>query len=284
MYNWFKTFVLLVALAALLVLMGGLVGGPRGAVVAFAFSLALNLFSYWFSDRLVLMRYGARELAEAEAPRVHAVVAELSQAAGIPKPRVYRIPDASPNAFATGRGPSHAAVAVTDGVLELLDEEELKGVLAHELAHVKHRDILVMTVVASVAGAIMMVASIARWGLFFGGYGGDRDREGGNPLALLAAVIVAPLAALLVQMAISRSREYDADAGGARFAGNPYGLAGALKKLQAVSARVPLRASPATAHLFIVKPFTGGGILELFSTHPPLEKRIEKLLEMRGAL
>jgi heat shock protein HtpX len=278
MSNWIKTMFLLTALAALLMGIGGLVGGRQGAVLALAVSLAINFFSYWFSDKVVLASYRAKEMPEAEAPRLHAVVAQLSQAAGIPKPRVYRIPDDSPNAFATGRSPDHAAVAVTDGIMDLLDEEELKGVLGHELAHVKHRDILIGTVVASVASAIMFLSRMA---LFFGG--GRRDnREGGNPLVLLLVVILAPVAALLIQMAISRSREYDADAGGARYAGNPYGLANALKKLQVMSQRVPLHASPATSHLFIVKPFTGGGWTSIFSTHPPLEKRIARLMENRG--
>ncbi len=283
MGNWFKTMVLLLAMSALLILVGGAVAGRNGAFIALVISLCVNFFSDWFSDKMVLMTYGAKELSEADAPRVHAVLAQLSQAAGIPKPRLYHVADDSPNAFATGRDPDHAVVCVTDGILQLLDEEELKGVLGHELAHVKHRDILTMTVVASIASAIMWISSIAKWGLIFGGYGGDRDRQGGNPLALLVAIVVAPLAALLIQMAISRSREYDADAGGAKFAGNPYGLAGALKKLQTMSMRIPLQATPATAHMFIVKPFTGGGIFELFATHPPLEKRIAKLMEMRGA-
>lgn len=283
MWNWFKTMVLFVALAAVLMLVGGAVMGRRGLIIGLAISLAINFFSYWFSDKIILKSYRAQPLGEAEAPRVHAVLAQLCQAAGIPKPPLYHTPESSPNAFATGRSPDHAAVCVTDGILELLDEEELKGVLGHELAHVKHRDILIGTMAASIAAVIMFASSMARWGLLFGGYGGDRDRGGGNPLALLAAAIVAPIAALLIQMAISRSREYDADEGGARFAGNPYGLANALKKLQTMSARIPLKASPSTAHMFIVKPFTGGGIFSLFSTHPPIEKRIARLMEMRGA-
>jgi heat shock protein HtpX len=283
MGNWFKTMLLFVALGALLMLIGGAVAGRAGVLVALVISLGINFFSYWFSDKIVLMSYRAQELTEAEAPRVHAVVAQLSQAAGIPKPKVYRVPEASPNAFATGRDPQHAVVAVTDGILELLDEEELKGVLGHELAHVKHRDILIGTVAASIASAVMFIASMARWAAIFGGMGGRNDREGGtNPLALLVAAVVAPIAAMLIQMAISRSREYGADEAGARFAGNPYGLASALKKLQAMSMRIPLRASPTTAHMFIVKPFTGGGIFELFATHPPMEKRIARLMAMRG--
>jgi heat shock protein HtpX len=281
MGNWLKTMVLFVALAAVLMLIGGAVAGRTGIAVALLISLAINFFSYWFSDRMVLAAYHAKELSEAEAPRVHAIVAQLSQTAHIPKPKIYRIPDDSPNAFATGRNPQHAAVAVTDGIMQLLDEEELKGVLGHELGHVIHRDILIGTVAAAIASAIMFIASIARWGLIFGGYGG-RNRDEGNPLALLVAAIVAPLAALLIQMAISRSREYGADEEGAHLAGNPYGLANALKKLQTVSMRVPLKATPATAHMFIVKPFTGRSLMNLFSTHPPIEKRIARLMERRG--
>jgi heat shock protein HtpX len=283
MINWFKTMLLFVALAAVLMLVGGAVAGRQGLIVALVLSIGINFFSYWFSDKIVLASYGAKPLSEAEAPRVHAVLAQLCQAAGIPKPPLYHTPEQSPNAFATGRDPHHAVVCVTDGLLDLLDEEELKGVLAHELAHVKRRDILIGTVAASIASTIMFVASMARWGLMFSGYGGDRDRGGTNPLALLVAAIVAPLAALLIQMAISRSREYGADEAGARFAGNPYGLANALKKLQTMSARIPLKASPSTAHMFIVKPFTGGGIFAIFATHPLIEKRIARLMEMRGA-
>jgi heat shock protein HtpX len=281
MGNWLKTMVLFVALAAVLMLIGGAVAGRTGIAVALLISLAINFFSYWFSDRMVLAAYHAKELSEAEAPRVHAIVAQLSQTAHIPKPKIYRIPDDSPNAFATGRNPQHAVVAVTDGIMQLLDEEELKGVLGHELGHVIHRDILIGTVAAAIASAIMFIASIARWGLIFGGYGG-RNRDDGNPLALLVAALVAPLAALLIQMAISRSREYGADEEGARLAGNPYGLANALKKLQTASMRVPLQATPATAHMFIVKPFTGRSLMNLFSTHPPIEKRIARLMERRG--
>ncbi len=282
MGNWFKTMVLFVALAALLMLIGGAVAGRGGLIIAFVIALGINFFSYWFSDKLVLASYKAKELTEAEAPRVHAVVAQLSQAAGIPMPKIYRIPSDSPNAFATGRNPRHAVVAVTDGILELLDEEELKGVLGHELAHVKHRDILIGTMAAAVASAIMFLASIARWGLIFGGYGGSSRDRGGNPIALLIAALVAPIAALLIQMAISRQREFGADEAGAHYAGNPYGLANALKKLQAMSLKIPLKATPATAHMFIVKPFTAKGLMDLFSTHPPIEKRIERLIGRRG--
>lgn len=277
MANWFKTMVLFVGLALVLMVIGGAVAGRTGVVMALVVSLGINAFSYWFSDKLVLASYGATELTEAEAPRVHAVVAALSQSASIPKPKIYRIPKDSPNAFATGRSPNHAVVAVTDGILELLDEEELKGVLGHELAHVKHRDILIGTVAASIASAIMFLSFIARWGAIFGGFGGSRNRDS-NILVLLVAAIVAPLAALLIQMAISRSREYGADEAGASYAGNPYGLASALKKLKVQSMRIPLKATPQTAHMFIVKPFTGRGLNSLFSTHPPINKRIERLL------
>jgi len=283
MLNWFKTMLLFVALAAILMTVGGAVAGRQGLIIALVLSIGINFFSYWFSDKIVLASYGAKPLGEAEAPRAHAVLAQLSQAAGIPKPPLYHTPESSPNAFATGRDPHHAVVCVTDGLLELLDEEELKGVLGHELAHVKHRDILIGTVAASIASTIMFIASMARWAAIFGGGGGGRDRDGVNPIGLLVAAVVAPLAAMLIQMAISRSREYGADEAGAQFAGNPYGLANALKKLQTVSARIPLKASPSTAHMFIVKPFTGGGIFSLFATHPPLEKRIARLMEMRGA-
>jgi len=277
MANWFKTMVLFVGLSLLLMVIGGAVGGRYGVALALLVSLGINAFSYWFSDKLVLASYKAKELTESEAPRVHAVVAQLSQVASIPKPKVYRIPTDSPNAFATGRSPNHAVVVVSDGILELLDEEELKGVLGHELAHVKHRDILIGTVAASIASAIMFLSYIARWGAIFGGFGGSRNRDS-NILVLLVAAIVAPIAALLIQMAISRSREYDADAAGASYAGNPYGLANALKKLKVQSMRIPLKATVQTAHMFIVKPFTGRGLGSLFSTHPPIDKRIARLL------
>ncbi len=281
MYNWFKTMILLTALAGLFMLIGGAVGGKSGAAIALVIALVFNFGSYWFSHKIVLKSYKAREITEGEAPRIYAMVEELSRSAEIPRPAVYRIPSSSPNAFATGRNPSHAVVAVTDGIVDLLDEEELKGVLAHEIAHVKHRDILIGTMAASVASAIMFLSYFARFGAVMGGHGG-RGGRGGNPLALLATAIVAPIAAMAIQMAISRSREYGADAAGARFAGRPDGLARALEKLHAMSARVPLNAGPATSHLFIVKPFSGRGLMNLFSTHPPIEKRIARLMEMRG--
>jgi heat shock protein HtpX len=239
-------------------------------VIAFAFAMMMNAGSYWFSDKIVLRMYRAQEVGPEH--RLYRVVANLAQRAGLPMPKVYIIPQPSPNAFATGRSPEHAAVAATEGILQILDDEELSGVIGHELAHVKHRDILISSVAATLAAAIMM---LSRFAFFFGG--GRRDDRGGSPVVALAAMIFAPLAAMLVQAAISRSREYGADAGGAAIAGSPYGLVSALRKLEATSRRVPLDANPATAHMFIIKPFSMGGIGSLFSTHPPTEKRIAAL-------
>ena len=281
MLNWFKTMLLFVALAAILMTVGGAVAGRQGLIIALVLSIGINFFSYWFSDKIVLASYGAKPLGEAEAPRAHAVLAQLCQAAGIPKPPLYHTPESSPNAFATGRDPHHAVVCVTDGLLELLDEEELKGVLGHELAHVKHRDILIGTVAASIASTIMFIASMARWAAIFGG--GGRDRDGRQPHRTArvghrgAPGGHAHPDGHLPFARVRRRRS------GRAVRGNPYGLANALKKLQTVSARIPLKASPSTAHMFIVKPFTGGGIFSLFATHPPLEKRIARLMEMRGA-
>ncbi|MFB3851045.1 MAG: zinc metalloprotease HtpX [Acidobacteriota bacterium] len=281
--NFFKTFLLLTLMAGLFLFVGYIIGGEIGLVFAFVVSLLFNFFSYFFSHKIVLMSYGAKPLSESEAPRLHAILAELSQSAGIPKPPLYIVENDSPNAFATGRNPKNAVVCVTSGLVGLLNEEEIKGVLGHELAHIYNRDILLATIVASFASAIMMLANMARWVAFFGG---SRDRNrGGNPIgliALLITAILAPLAAILIQAAISRQREYLADATGAKFAGNPMGLANALRKLFAASRRIPLEASPATSHMFIVKPFTGETLLNLFSTHPPIEKRIERLTENRG--
>ncbi|NMB99519.1 MAG: zinc metalloprotease HtpX [Thermoanaerobaculaceae bacterium] len=281
--NFFKTFLLLTLMAGLFLFVGYIIGGEIGLVFAFVVSLLFNFFSYFFSHKIVLMSYGAKPLSESEAPRLHAILAELSQSAGIPKPPLYIVENDSPNAFATGRNPKNAVVCVTSGLVGLLNEEEIKGVLGHELAHIYNRDIFLATIVASFASAIMMLANMARWVAFFGG---SRDRNrGGNPIgliALLITAILAPLAAILIQAAISRQREYLADATGAKFAGNPMGLANALRKLFAASRRIPLEASPATSHMFIVKPFTGETLLNLFSTHPPIEKRIERLTENRG--
>jgi len=275
MSNTFKTAMLLGVLSALLLLIGQLLGGTQGLVIGFLFAVVTNFASYWFSDKIVLRMYGAKE-ADPDS-RLVRIVTRLSQRAGLPQPRCYIIPTQSPNAFATGRNPEHAAVAATEGILQLLDDDELEGVLAHELSHVKHRDILTSSVAATIAAAIIMVS---RFAMFFGG-GRDNDRRGGNPIALLATVILAPIAALLIQMAISRSREYDADAGGAALVGTPNGLANALQKLETASKMVPLDANPATAHLFIVKPFSVSGLAGLFSSHPPTKDRIDALLHAR---
>jgi heat shock protein HtpX len=271
MTNTLKTTALLAALSALLLFLGQAFGGSQGLVLAFVFAVGTNFVSYWFSDKIVLAMYRAQEVG-AEHP-LYQTVARLAQRGGLPMPRVYIIPDPSPNAFATGRNPEHAAVAATEGILRTLDERELEGVIAHELAHVKHRDILISSVAATIAAAIMM---IARFAMFFGG---SRDERGGNALTLLLMMIVAPIAAMLIQMAISRSREFAADAGAAAMVGSPHGLVSALKKIDAISRRVPLDANPATAHMFIVKPFSGAGLMSLFSTHPPTEARIEALLQ-----
>jgi heat shock protein HtpX len=279
MSNSLKTVLLLGALSGLLLVIGELLGGANGLVLAFGFAVVMNFVSYWFSDKIVLKMYGARQVGD-DHP-VSLIVRRLATQGGLPMPRVYVIPTASPNAFATGRNPQHAAVAVTEGTLRLLDERELEGVIAHELAHVKNRDILISSVAATIAAAIMMVARMAQFGAMFGGMGDRRDREGSNPIALLATIIVAPLAAMLIQAAISRSREFVADATGAAIAGSPYGLIDALKKLESASKQVPLDANPATSHMFIVKPFSAGGLLSMFSTHPPTAQRIQALMQVR---
>ncbi len=278
MANGFKTVLLLGALSGLLLVIGELLGGANGLVFAFILAAGMNFASYWFSDKIVLRMYRAQEVGS-DHP-LFRIVERLTRQANLPMPKVYVIPDPSPNAFATGRNPSHAAVAATQGILQLLSENELEGVIAHELTHVRHRDILISSVAATIAAAIMMTARMAQFAAMFGGYGGRDDRDrGSNPIALLATIILAPLAAMLIQMAISRSREFAADAGGAELAGNPYGLADALRKIDAVSKRVPLDANPATAHMFIIKPFSGRSLMSLFSTHPPTEARIKALLE-----
>ena len=272
MSNTVKTALLLGVLSALLLFIGEKLGGTQGMAIGFLFAAATNFGSYWFSDKIVLRMYRAQEVGPGH--RLYDTVARLAERAGLPQPRVYVIPDASPNAFATGRNPQHAAVAATEGILQVLNDEELEGVLSHELAHVKHRDILISSVAATAAAAIMMVS---RFAMFFGGSRSD-DREGSNPFALIATIILAPIAAMLIQAAISRSREFDADAGGAVIAGGPQGLVSALRKIEAASRAVPLDANPATAHMFIIKPFSASGLLGLFSTHPPTELRIEALL------
>jgi len=274
MSNVVKTAFLLGILSALLLIIGEALGGAQGLMIGFLFALGTNFFSYWFSDKMVLRMYNAQEVGPDH--RLHRIVARLAARAGLPQPRCYVIPEASPNAFATGRNPQHAAVAATEGILQILTDDELDGVLGHELAHVKHRDILISSVAATLAAAIMMTA---RFAMFWGG-GRSDDREGSNPVALLATIILAPLAAMLIQAAISRSREFDADAGGARIAGSPLGLVSALRKIDAASRVVPLDANPATAHMFIIKPFSVSGLTLKYSTHPPTAERIQALMQL----
>jgi len=280
MKNMLKTTLLLGALTGLLLFIGGMFGGRTGMIFAFVFAMAMNFGSYWFSDRIVLAMYKAKPVTEADDAALYSIVRGLSTRAGLPMPKVYRIPNPSPNAFATGRNPEHAVVAVTDGIRQLLTDEELAGVIGHELAHIGHRDILISSIAATLAGAIMLLASMARWAMIFG-RGGDEDN---NPIALLAMAILAPLAAVIIQMAVSRSREYQADATGAKIAGNSRSLASALEKLSMASKGVPMAANPSTSHMFIVKPFSGKGLMSLFSTHPPVEKRVAKLRDMKGSL
>jgi heat shock protein HtpX len=278
--NRIKTAMLLAALTALVLWLGGALGGQTGLVIAMVFATVMNFGSYWWSDRIVLSMYHAQEVTEQEAPELFSIVRRLAQRANIPMPKVYLIPEETPNAFATGRNPEHAAVAVTVGLTRLLNREEIEGVVAHELGHVKNRDTLIMTVAGSLAGALSMLANMAMWGSLLGGRS-DEDDEGAHPLAGLLAVIVAPIAAALIQMAISRSREFLADEAGARLTGNPLALAEALRKISGWSQRIPMHAgSPATAHLFILNPFSAGGLTQLFSTHPPIEARVERLEAM----
>lgn len=279
--NYFKTGVLLIALTLLFIWVGGMIGGRQGAQVAFVIAFIMNMISYWFSDKIVLAMYGARPVAENDYPELFRIVRTLTQDAGLPMPKVYVIPQDAPNAFATGRNPSHAAVCVTRGLMDTLSYEELKGVIAHELSHVKNRDILIMSVAATIAGAIMMLADMARWAAFFGGSRSRDNREGGsNAIGLLVAAIIAPLAAMLIQLAVSRSREYAADRRGASLAHSSIGLANALRKLDEASRFKRMRASPQTAHMFIVNPLRGDFIATLFSTHPPIKERIRRLEEM----
>jgi len=280
--NTAKTVFLMVILTGLFIAIGYGLGGEQGMIIAFGLAVVMNFFSYWFSDRIVLAIYRAQEVDESQAPVLYRVTRRLAQRAGMPMPKVYIIPQAQPNAFATGRNPNHAAVAATQGLLQIMDEEELEGVMAHELSHVGNRDILIGSIAATLAGAIMILARMAQFAAIFGGGGRDSGRRG-NPLALIVIAIFSAIAASLIQMAISRSREYQADASGAKLSGNPAALARALGTLQQASQRVPMQASPATSHMFIVNPFTRKGIISLFSTHPPVEDRIERLMRMTRA-
>jgi heat shock protein HtpX len=277
--NAVKTTFLMALMTMLLVLAGGAIGGRSGMTFALIMAGVMNFVSYWFSDKIVLAMYGAQEVTEADYPEFYGLVRELAVAAGMPTPKVYIIQSETPNAFATGRNPDHAAVAATTGILRILTREELRGVMAHELSHVRHRDILISSIAATIAGAITYMAHMAQWAAIFGG-GRDRDDEGGGIFGLIVMAIVAPIAAMLIQMAISRSREYEADRGGATLAGNPLYLAGALRKLEMANQQIPMHANAATAHMFIVNPLTGGGLMSLFSTHPPLEARVRRLEEM----
>jgi len=274
-----RTVMLMTVLTLLLVFVGRALGGQSGMVIALVIAAVMNFGAYWFSDRMVLAMYSAREVSEPEAPDLYSMVRELAGRAGIPMPKVYIIENDTPNAFATGRNPQHAAVAVTTGILRILDRNELMGVLAHELAHVKHRDILIGTIAATFAGAISMLASMAQWGAILGG-GKENEEGGGGILGTFIFSIIASIAATLVQLAISRSREYLADEGGAKLVGEPRYLANALYKLHHGVERFPMQANPATAHMFIVNPLRGDGVMRLFSTHPPMEERIERLRNM----
>ena len=278
--NHFKTFLLMLVLTALLIVVGSVIGGKNGAIYFFIFAALINFVTYWFSDKIVLRMYGAKEVSQAEAPELYQIVGELVNKASLPMPKVYIMENDTPNAFATGRNPEHAAVAVTSGILRILSKEELMGVIGHELSHIQHRDILISTIAATIAGAISMLARVAQWGAMFGvGRSDDEEGGGGNFLFTLLFTIVASIAAMLIQMAISRSREYLADEGGAHLS-HPLSLARALGKLEIAAQRIPMEANPSTAHMFIVNPLRGGGVLSLFSTHPPIEERIARLEEM----
>jgi len=281
MSNVLKTGLLLGVLTALFVLGGRAIAGEQGMIIGFVMAALMNFVSYWFSDKIVLAMYGAQPVDEAQAPGLHAIVRRLATRAQIPMPRVYIIPTDTPNAFATGRNPQHAAIAVTEGIRRVLDDDELEGVLAHELSHVTNRDVLISTIAATLAGAITYLAHMAQWAAIFGGRSRDDEEGGGNPLVMMLFAVLAPIAAMLVQLAVSRSREFQADASGARLAGRSYGLAKALEKIEVASRLEPLPANPATAHLFIVNPLSGQSFARLFSTHPPTEERIARLRAMR---
>ncbi len=281
--NNIKTVLLLGALTGIFLFIGGYAGGESGMLIAFIFAAIMNLGAYWFSDKVVLKAYRANELGERDYPNIHAMVSRMAEKAGIPKPKLYLINQESPNAFATGRNPEHSAIAVSTGILKLMNDREIEGVLAHELTHIIHRDTLISTVAATVAGAIMFLAYQMRWFAFLGG-GSDDDNRGGA-LGLIVMAILAPFAAMIIQMAISRTREYKADSGGAFLSGNPEGLASGLEKLGKFSKQIPLKATKQTAHMFIVNPFSGKSLLKIFSTHPPIEERVERLREMsRGVI
>ena len=282
MNNVLKTFIFLAGLTALFMVAGRILGGQSGMMFALVIAAVMNLGAYWFSDKLALKMSGAIPVSEQEAPQLHSIVAGLAQRAGIPKPRVYIIPKETPNAFATGRNPSHAAVAVTEGILKILTREELEGVLAHELAHIKNRDILISSIAAVMAGAISYLASMAQWAMIFGGFGGSDDDEGGSGIGAIVMMILAPIAAMLIQMAISRSREFLADATGAKICSCPGQLASALQKLEDWNHRIPMEVNPATAQMYIVNPLTASAVAKLFSTHPPTQERIQRLMEMAG--
>ena len=275
--NFIKITLLMTGMTVLFVFAGQALGGQSGMVMAFCLAVLTNFFAYWLSDKMVLRMTGAKEVTRAQAPRLFEMVEDLSQRAGLPMPRLYVMPEAAPNAFATGRDPDHAAVAVTEGIMDMLSPRELKGVLAHELAHIQNRDILIATIAATMAGAISMLASMAQWGMMFGGRRHDSEREGGHPLAAIAAMLLAPIAAMLIQMAISRSREYLADAKGAQTHGDPMDLASALRKMEQAGRRASMDVSPVAAHLFIVNPLRGEGLMGLFSTHPPMKERVKRL-------
>ncbi len=279
--NTMKTGLLLGGLTGLLMRIGGYFGGQQGVVIAFIFAMVLNFGSYWFSDKLVLSMYHAKPVSESEAPELTAMVKTLALRASLPMPRVYIIPGDAPNAFATGRDEHHAVVAVTEGILRILTREELEGVISHELTHIKQRDILIGSIAATLAGAIVMLANMAQWAAMFGGMSRDDEEGGGGIVGLIVMAILAPIAATIIQMAISRSREYLADAGGAKISGKPYALANALEKLSRASQAIPLGAHPSSAHMFIVNPLTGRSLMNLFSTHPPIEERIARLKSMR---
>jgi heat shock protein HtpX len=280
--NMLKTTLLMTVLTVMLILVGGLIGGNNGMMFAFVFALAINFGSYWFSDKIVLAMYHAKEITREQNPTIFEIVQDLTTRASLPMPRIYMIDSDQPNAFATGRDPQHAAVAVTNGIMQLMPKNEIRGVIAHELSHVKHRDILISSIAATIAGAITMLANMAQWAMIFGGFGGrgSRDDEGSNPIAALVMIIVAPIAAMMVQMAISRSREYDADKGGAEMSGDPMALANALRRLETAKEEIPMKATPATAHMFIINPLSGKSFKNMFSTHPPIEDRIARLEEM----